>query len=69
MGERHKIDRKINEEKKYELVVSAIWKKKTYVMWLRLIGGDELHNKERQRSECHKGVSHMKTSGESIPGL
>ena len=28
MGERHKIDRKINEEKKYELVVSAIWKKK-----------------------------------------
>lgn len=67
MEERHKIDRKINE-KKNELVVSAIWKK-TYVMWLRLIGWDELHNKERQRSECHKGVSHRKTSGEGIPGL
>jgi len=27
LGERHKIDRKINEKRKYELVVSAIWKK------------------------------------------
>lgn len=30
---------------------------------------DELHNKERQRSRCHKGVSHEEASGEGIPGL